>query len=76
MNHRYLTEDAPYSMVCLSSLAHAIGQKTPLMDAIADLGGALMQTDYWKTGRTIRDLGMEGMSLDEMQDFLENGYRE
>ena len=76
LNHRYLTEDAPYSMVCLSSLAHAIGQKTPLMDAIADLGGALMQTDYWKTGRTIRDLGMEGMSLDEMQDFLENGYRE
>lgn len=74
MNHRYLTEDAPYSMVCLSSLANQIGLKTPLMDAVANLGGALMQIDYWKNGRTVKDLGMEGMTLDQMKDLLENGY--
>ena len=76
LESRYLTEDAPYSMVCLSSLANQIGIKTPLMDAVANLGGALMQTDYWKNGRTVKDLGMEGMTLSEMKEFLQNGYKD
>ncbi|MBQ6798861.1 MAG: NAD/NADP octopine/nopaline dehydrogenase family protein [Oscillospiraceae bacterium] len=75
-DHRYLSEDAPYSMVCLSSLSRALGLKTPLMDSIAYLGGALMQTDYWANGRTVKDLGMENLTLDEMKDLLENGYPE
>ena len=76
LDHRYLTEDAPFSMVCLSSLANALGLRTPLMDSIAYLGGALMQTDYWKNGRTIKDLGLDGLTLPEMKEILENGYPE
>ena len=76
LNYRYLTEDAPYSMVPLSSLAAQLGLKTPLMDAVANLGGALMQTNYWETGRTVEDLGLAGMTLEEMKDFLENGYKD
>lgn len=76
MNSRYLTEDAPFSMVVLSDLAHQLGLKTPLMDAVAYLGGSLMQTDYWASGRKAKDLGMEGMTLEEMKDFLENGYKD
>ncbi len=76
LNYRYLTEDAPYSMVPLSSLAAQLGLKTPLMDAVANLGGALMRTNYWETGRTVEDLGLAGMTLEEMKDFLENGYKD
>ena len=76
LSSRYLTEDAPFSMVPLSSLANALGMKTPLMDAIASLGGALMQTDYWAEGRTIKHLGMEGMTLEEMKRFLDVGYED
>ena len=76
LNYRYLTEDAPYSMVPLSSLAAQLGLKTPLMDAVANLGGALMQTNYWESGRTVEDLGLAGMTLEEMKDFLENGYKD
>lgn len=76
LNTRYLTEDAPFSMVCLSSLAHAIGLETPLMDAVANLCGALMKTNYWESGRTVKNLGLEGMTLEQMQDFLENGYQD
>lgn len=74
LTSRYLTEDAPFSMVPLSCLANAIGLKTPLMDSVAHLCGALLQTDYWASGRTLKHLGMEGMSLEEMKDFLQNGY--
>ena len=76
LSSRYLTEDAPFSMVCLSSLAHELGMKTPLMDAVANLGGALMETDYWKNGRTVKERGLEGKTLEEMKDFLENGYKD
>ena len=40
LNYRYLTEDAPHSMVTVSSVAQQLGLKTPLMDAVANLGGA------------------------------------
>lgn len=76
LNYRYLTEDAPYSMVTISSVAQQLGLKTPLMDAVANLGGALMQTNYWEDGRTAEDLGLAGKTLEEMKDFLENGYGE
>ena len=76
LNYRYLTEDAPYSMVTISSLAHQLGLKTPLMDAVANLGSALLQTNYWENGRTVEELGLAGKTLEEMKDFLENGYSE
>ena len=76
LNYRYLTEDAPYSMVTISSLAAELGLKTPLMDAVANLGGALMQTNYWETGRTAKELGLAGKTLDEMKELLTNGYPE
>ncbi len=75
LNDRYLTEDTPYSLVALSNIAHSIGLKTPVMDSVITLASALKDEDYWKMGRTLEDLGIEGMNIEEIKDFLQNGYK-
>ncbi|SHK63592.1 NAD/NADP-dependent octopine/nopaline dehydrogenase family protein [Tepidibacter formicigenes] len=74
LNDRYLTEDTPYSLVALASIAHKLGIKTPVMDSVITLASALKDEEYWENGRTFNDLGFEGMDLEKIKDFLQNGY--
>ncbi|SNS31256.1 opine dehydrogenase [Anaerovirgula multivorans] len=75
LNDRYLTEDTPCSLVGLSSLGKAIGINTPVMDAVITLASALKDENYWDTGYTVKDLGLEGMSIEEIKAFLQKGYK-
>ena len=76
LDHRYLTEDIPYSALVVSVLGRITGVPTPLTDAMITLCGALMGEDYWNTGRTAQRLGLEGMDLNSLHDFLRKGYPE
>lgn len=74
LNGRYLTEDGPYTLVCMASLAQAIGIKTPLMESVVNLAGALKGEDYWSIGRTLDKIGLQGMSIDQIRTYLQEGY--
>ncbi|WZL73033.1 NAD/NADP octopine/nopaline dehydrogenase family protein [Clostridiaceae bacterium 35-E11] len=74
LNDRYLTEDTPCSLVALSSIANAVGIKTPVMDSVITLASALKDQDYWKIGYNLETLGLNGMSINQIKDFLQNGY--
>ena len=74
LSDRYLTEDAPCSLVFIANLAHAIGVETPAMDAITTLASTLMSEDYWTTGRTLQVVGLDGMTKEEMIKFVQEGY--
>jgi opine dehydrogenase len=74
LNGRYLTEDAPCSLVAMAAFADAVGVKTPLMDSVICLASALKSEDYWTTGRTLEKMGLAGMSKEQIHDFLNNGY--
>ncbi|QXM06515.1 NAD/NADP-dependent octopine/nopaline dehydrogenase family protein [Crassaminicella indica] len=74
LNDRYLTEDTPCSLVLLSNIGHVVGVKTPVMDSVVTLASSLKDENYWETGYTVEDLGLNGMNLKEIKDFLQNGY--
>ena len=73
MQHRFITEDVPYGLVLLSTLGRLLGIPTPISDAIINLSGSINRTDYWVGGRGVNDLGLEGMSVTQIQEFLRYG---
>lgn len=75
LNNRYLTEDAPYSLVAMSSLAKIARVETPLMDSIINLAGSLMSENYWATGRNVHKMGIYGMTSDELKEYVKTGHK-
>lgn len=60
---RYLTEDVPYSLVALQSLGVIADVPTPCIDAMITVGRTLVPN--MAEGRTINNLGLEGITKDE-----------
>lgn len=69
---RYISEDVPTGLVPLSELGRIAGVETPLMDAIVILAGSIHKCDYRVSGRNLRSLGLDGMSVDEMKAYVLN----
>jgi len=73
LSSRYLTEDVPFGLVPWASLGHAAGVQTPIMDALVEIGGAIMGVNPWEHGRNLKKMGLQGMSLAQILVYLENG---
>lgn len=71
--YRYFTEDIPYGLAVWAKLAHQIGVSTPIMDAMVTLGGTIMESDCWQDGRSLEELGIDGMDCEALKDYLING---
>lgn len=74
LNGRYLTEDAPYSLVAMSELAKVAGVNTKIMDSIINLASVLKSENYFETGRTLEKMGLDNMNINEMKSYVKNGY--
>lgn len=70
---RYITEDIPYGLVTYSSLGKMVGVKTPTIDSIIQLASVINQVDYTAGGRTVEVLGLSGLNVKQINDFLYNG---
>ena len=73
LNHRYITEDIPMSLVPLASIGEMLGVETPTIRSIVQLAGVLHGRDYWAEGRTVDKLGIEGMSVREIRILAVEG---
>lgn len=71
LNTRYLTEDIPYGLVTFSSLAKSIGVATPVMDSLIHLGFALLGNLNVKLGRTVEQLGLNGLTAQEILEYVQ-----
>lgn len=67
---RYITEDLPYGLVPMSELGKKLGVKTPVIDALVNLGCIICKANYWETGRTFKKLGIEAMDKNELIKFI------
>ena len=76
MNHRYLTEEIPMSLVPIASLGERYGVSVRGIDSIIRLGCLMHNTDYWRKGRTVEKLGINDMSIEELTRFVETGERD
>jgi len=75
LSDRYLTEDAPCSLVAMGEIAKIVGVETKLMDSVVHLASALMSQDYWQTGRTLAKMGLAGKNKQQVLEFLQEGYK-
>jgi len=73
LKDRYVTEDVPYGMVLLSTLGSLLGVPTPTHDAVIQLASVVNRTNYWKTGRGVKELGLLSMDKQRLKIYLLEG---
>jgi opine dehydrogenase len=73
LNHRYIFEDVPMSLVPIASLGQRYGVAVSGIDAIIRIASIIHRTDYWRRGRTIEKLGINNLSTDELMHFVKEG---
>jgi opine dehydrogenase len=76
LNHRYIFEDVPMSLVPMAALGQRYGVSVRGMDSIIRLACIIHQTDYWRRGRTLDKLGIEGLSVSELMRYVNEGVRD
>lgn len=73
---RYLHEDTPFGTIIFSSMGRLLGVPTPISDSINTLLGMLEGVDFTLIGRTSATMGLEGMTVEQIGRFLEDGQTE
>jgi len=74
MQSRYVTEDVPYGLVPTALLANKLGVHTPIINSIIELSSVVNQTNYWKKGRSLEELGIATLSKEELKNVLQEGF--
>ena len=73
LNHRYIFEDVPMSLVPIAALGQHYGVSVRGMDSIIRLGCIIHRTDYWRRGRTLEKLGIDRLSVGELTQYVMEG---
>lgn len=73
LEHRYILEDVPMSLVPIASAGLAFGLKTRAVEALILIAGLIHGTNYWRVGRTLESLGLDALSPSEIRDVIEKG---
>jgi len=74
--NRYFTEDAPYGLVPWSCIGKAVGVETPIIDSIVNIYNVVHERNWWEEGRTTEDLGLSGLSPQQIKEYVRTGKRE
>jgi opine dehydrogenase len=75
LNHRYIFEDVPMSLVPIAALGQRFGVSVRGMDSIIRLASIIHRTDYWRRGRTLEKLGIDSLSVTELTQYVNDGVR-
>lgn len=70
---RQLTEDIPTGVLPIMELGNATGIEMPLFSSMIKTIEALLDMDLHTNGRSLKNLGLEGKSRDEILNFITNG---
>jgi opine dehydrogenase len=73
LQHRYLFEDVPMSLVPIASLGKRYGVSVRGMESLIQIASIIHRTDYWRRGRTVEKLGLEQWSVSELTRFVQEG---
>lgn len=74
LEHRYITEDVPMSLVPIASLGEMLGVKVPTIKSVIHMASLLHERDYWAEGRTVEKLGLAGMSVARIRQIIVEGF--
>lgn len=72
--HRYMVEDTKLGLSLMASLGDLAGLDLPLINGFLAIGGAITGTDFKATGRTLENLGLDGLNHEELAALLQAGF--
>jgi len=75
LKDRFISEEVPYGMVLLSSLGNLLKIPTPTHDAVIQLSSVINRTNYRKTGRGVKELGLSKLNKQSLKKFLYEGKK-
>lgn len=70
VNSRYFTEDISSGLVLWSDLGKVAKVPTPTIDSVINLGGTILERDFFEEGLTLEKLGLEGLTLEKLVDLV------
>lgn len=73
LDHRYVTEDVPYGLVLMEDLARLGGVRCPTITSMINLFNAISDRDLRESGRTLKSLGLQEMSPEDIRDLVDRG---
>jgi len=74
LEHRFIAEDVPYSLVLASALASELDVAVPVIDGLIAIASAAAQRDYRSQGRSLADWGLEGVGRDGLLQAVADGW--
>lgn len=74
LEHRYITEDVPHSLVLASSLAREVGVEVPVIEGLISLASAAAGRDFRYEGRTLADWGLAGVGPEGLLAAADQGW--
>ena len=69
---RQLTEDIPTGVLPIMELGKAAGVPTPLFQSMISVIESLLDMDFHTEGRSLKNLGLEGMNKEEIVKYITN----
>ena len=72
---RYLTEDCPFGLVPWADIAKLLGVEMPITNGVIDIYNIIHETDWRATGLTNKDLGIEGMTKEQLVKYITTGEK-
>ena len=75
LHTRYILEDIPMGLVPMVALGKMLEIDVSRMETIVRLGEFLMDQDLTTNGRTLENLGLEGMPPQAIQQYLDTGVK-
>jgi opine dehydrogenase len=70
---RQLTEDIPTGVLPIMQLGKAAGVETPLLESMINICEGLLNMDLHTNGRSLKNLGLEGMDKEGILNYVTNG---
>jgi opine dehydrogenase len=71
LDHRFLAEDTPFSMVPAAALGKLAGVPTPVTDALVFLLCVATGEDFLSSGQGLESMGIAGMNVEEIKRFVQ-----
>ena len=75
VEHRYFTEDIPVGTVIRYHLAKKFGVDIPTIESMMQLGSVICKRDFLKEGITLKELGIEDLTKEQIIRYVREGIK-
>jgi opine dehydrogenase len=74
VNVRYIFEDCRTSALPIALLGEKVQISCPILYASVLMGGALLEKDFTKDGRTLERMGVANLTIEQIKNFAKYGF--